>query len=104
MLSTNSTGVKQPVAPQFQSTTCSPSGAGSRPANDFCHTPDWLLSQWETMLRTRRAEEAIAGMVERGEAGCPCHLCIGQEAVAAGVCAALTPQDSIWGGHGSQGH
>jgi pyruvate dehydrogenase E1 component alpha subunit len=43
-------------------------------------------------------------MVERGEAGCPCHLCIGQEAVAAGVCSALTPQDSVWGGHRSHGH
>jgi TPP-dependent pyruvate/acetoin dehydrogenase alpha subunit len=65
---------------------------------------DWLITQWETMVRIRRAEEAIARMVERGEAGCPCHLCIGQEAVAAGVCAALDRQDSVWGGHRSHGH
>ena len=41
------------------------------------------------MLLIRRAEEAIARMVESGEARCPCHLYIGQEAIAAGVCAAL---------------
>ena len=42
------------------------------------------------MPRIRRAEEAIAELVETGEARCPCHLYIGQEAIAAGVCAALT--------------
>jgi pyruvate dehydrogenase E1 component alpha subunit len=56
------------------------------------------------MLRIRRAEEAIARMSESGEARCPCHLSIGQEAVAAGVCAALGSLDTIWGGHRSHGH
>jgi pyruvate dehydrogenase E1 component alpha subunit len=56
------------------------------------------------MLRIRRAEEAVAQMVESGEARCPCHLYIGQEAIATGVCAALDPSDSIWGGHRSHGH
>jgi acetoin:2,6-dichlorophenolindophenol oxidoreductase subunit alpha len=56
------------------------------------------------MLRIRRAEEAISEMVERGEARCPCHLYIGQEAIAAGVCAALDPEDTVWGGHRSHGH
>ena len=49
----------------------------------------WLLEQWKSMTLIRRAEEAIAEMVESGEARCPCHLYIGQEAIAAGVCAAL---------------
>ena len=56
------------------------------------------------MLRIRRAEEAVAQMVESGEAVCPCHLSIGQEAIAAGVCAALHPSDTVWGGHRSHGH
>jgi acetoin:2,6-dichlorophenolindophenol oxidoreductase subunit alpha len=56
------------------------------------------------MFLIRAAEEAIAGMVSSGEARCPCHLCIGQEAVAAGVCAALEREDSAWGGHRSHGH
>jgi acetoin:2,6-dichlorophenolindophenol oxidoreductase subunit alpha len=64
----------------------------------------WLFARWKTMLRIRRAEEAIAGMVESGEARCPCHLSIGQEAVAAGICAALKREDTIWGGHRSHGH
>jgi pyruvate dehydrogenase E1 component alpha subunit len=49
----------------------------------------WLLQQWTAMLRIRRAEEAVAQLIESGEARCPCHLYIGQEAIAAGVCAAL---------------
>jgi acetoin:2,6-dichlorophenolindophenol oxidoreductase subunit alpha len=64
----------------------------------------WLLDRWKTMLRVRLAEEAIAEMVESGEARCPCHLSIGQEAVPAGVCAALGVGDTVWGGHRSHGH
>src|SRR5712692_5456640 len=64
----------------------------------------WLLDRWRVMVRIRRAEETIAGLIERGEAACPCHLYIGQEAVAAGVCAALVEEDTVWGGHRSHGH
>ncbi len=68
------------------------------------YTTDWLLARWDTMVRIRRAEETIAEMVERSEVRCPCHLSIGQEAIAAGVCATLTRADSVWGGHRSHGH
>ncbi len=71
---------------------------------DGADSPDWLLQRWGVMLLIRRAEEAIAAMVEAGEVRCPCHLYIGQEAVAAGVAAALTPSDTVWGGHRSHGH
>ncbi len=64
----------------------------------------WLQRQWTTMVRIRRAEEAVAALVESGEARCPCHLYIGQEAIAAGVCSALERTDTIWGGHRSHGH
>ncbi|MDP9114279.1 MAG: thiamine pyrophosphate-dependent dehydrogenase E1 component subunit alpha [Acidobacteriota bacterium] len=64
----------------------------------------WLINRWETMTLIRRAEERIAAMVESGEVGCPCHLYIGQEAIAAGVCAALRVDDTVWGGHRSHGH
>jgi len=69
-------------------------------------TPEtaWLLEQWQTMMLIRRTEERIAEMIESGEVTCPCHLYIGQEAIAAGVCAALTPKDTVWGGHRSHGH
>jgi pyruvate dehydrogenase E1 component alpha subunit len=56
------------------------------------------------MLRIRLYEERIAKLVEAGEVKCPCHLCIGQEAIAAGVCAALERDDYVWGGHRSHGH
>jgi pyruvate dehydrogenase E1 component alpha subunit len=56
------------------------------------------------MLRIRVLEERIADLVEAGEIKTPCHLYIGQEAVAVGVCAALEPHDYVWGGHRSHGH
>jgi len=65
---------------------------------------EWLLERWQTMTLLRRTEERIAEMVESGEVRCPCHLYIGEEAVAAGVCAALTAADTVWGGHRSHGH
>jgi TPP-dependent pyruvate/acetoin dehydrogenase alpha subunit len=65
---------------------------------------DWLFERWKTMLLIRRAEEAVARLVEAGEARCPCHLYVGQEAIATGVCAALTTEDTVWGGHRSHGH
>ena len=66
--------------------------------------PARLRELYVTMLRIRRCEEAVAGLVESGEVRTPCHLYIGQEAVATGVCAALGRQDSVWGGHRSHGH
>jgi pyruvate dehydrogenase E1 component alpha subunit len=63
-----------------------------------------MLERWHAMARIRLAEEAIAALVETGEAGGPCHLCIGQEAIASGVCAALEAPDTVWGGHRSHGH
>jgi TPP-dependent pyruvate/acetoin dehydrogenase alpha subunit len=56
------------------------------------------------MRRIRRAEETIGEMSESGEARCPCHLSIGQEAIPAGVCAALHRGDTVWSGHRSHGH
>jgi pyruvate dehydrogenase E1 component alpha subunit len=63
-----------------------------------------MLAMLQCMVRIRLAEEAIADIVEAGEVGCPCHLYIGQEAIAAGVCTALGPEDYVWGGHRSHGH
>jgi pyruvate dehydrogenase E1 component alpha subunit len=67
-------------------------------------TLEWFGKRWEAMVRIRRAEEAVAALVETAQARCPCHLYIGQEAVAAGVCAALERADTVWGGHRSHGH
>jgi len=64
----------------------------------------FLLDCWLDMLRIRIFEERAADLVEAGEIKTPCHLYIGQEAIAAGVCAALNRDDYIWGGHRSHGH
>ena len=61
--------------------------------------------QWlHSMLLIRRAEESIGRLVESGEARCPCHLGIGQEAVAVGVAGHLRPTDPSFGAHRSHSH
>ncbi|MEM8686261.1 MAG: thiamine pyrophosphate-dependent dehydrogenase E1 component subunit alpha [Pseudomonadota bacterium] len=58
-----------------------------------------LTEDLRTMVRIRQAEAAVGDMVESGEAKCPCHLGIGQEGVAVGICGALTAKDRLYGGH-----
>ena len=63
-----------------------------------------LLDLYRSMLLIRRVEERIVDEYAAQEMRCPVHLCIGQEAVAAGVCAALAPGDKVMSGHRSHGH
>lgn len=63
-----------------------------------------LVRMFRSMHRIRIFEETLAELVLAGEVKTPCHLYIGQEAVAAGAAEALTPQDTIWGCHRSHGH
>lgn len=63
-----------------------------------------LRRMYRTMVLIRRFEEAVADHVTAGEIKTPCHLYIGQEAVATGVCSALDREDYVWGGHRSHGH
>ena len=63
-----------------------------------------LRSMYLTMLRIRRFEERVADLIEGGEIHTPCHLYIGQEAIAAGVCAVLRAEDYVFGTHRSHGH
>jgi acetoin:2,6-dichlorophenolindophenol oxidoreductase subunit alpha len=56
------------------------------------------------MLQIRVAEEKVAELVERGLARAPCHLGIGQEAIAVGVSASLNANDRVFGGHRSHSH
>ena len=67
-------------------------------------TEEMLRSFFRMMTLIRSVEERIGELVESGEVRCPCHLYIGQEAVAAGVCAALRRGDTAWGTHRSHGH
>ncbi|MEJ7929402.1 thiamine pyrophosphate-dependent dehydrogenase E1 component subunit alpha [Ramlibacter sp. AN1015] len=56
------------------------------------------------MLRIRAVEQVLARMFADGEVPGFIHLSIGQEAVAAGVCAALRPQDTLATTHRGHGH
>lgn len=56
------------------------------------------------MCRIRVFEESCVKLLEDGEIRGPAHLYTGQEAIAAGVCAALHLDDVIFGGHRSHGH
>ena len=67
--------------------------------------PATLLSaMYLTMLRIRKLEERVAELISRGEIICPCHLYIGEEAVAAGICANLRKDDWVFSTHRSHGH
>jgi pyruvate dehydrogenase E1 component alpha subunit len=59
---------------------------------------------YRELLRIRKAEEAIVALYPEQEMRCPTHLSIGQEAVAVGVCQALTARDSVLSGHRCHAH
>ncbi len=67
-------------------------------------TPSSSLALLRSMLRIRRIEEAIAKRYVEQEMRCPMHLCIGQEAIAVGVCSALSVADNVFGNHRAHGH
>jgi pyruvate dehydrogenase E1 component alpha subunit len=56
------------------------------------------------MLRIRRVEEALADHYPEQQMRCPVHLSIGQEAIAAGVCAALDTRDYLLSTHRAHAH
>lgn len=62
------------------------------------------LALLRSMLRIRRIEEALAARYAEQEMRCPMHLCIGQEAIAVGVCAALSTNDVMFSNHRAHGH
>lgn len=60
----------------------------------------WLLA---AMRRVRQTSERIAALYPTNVLETPVHLCIGQEAVAAGVCRHLTDADKLFLGHRTHG-
>ena len=63
-----------------------------------------LLDLYRTMKRIRSFEEHVAELYVRGaSAGSMLHLSIGEEGAAAGVCAAMQPQDSFTTHHRGHG-
>ncbi|MFH1263141.1 MAG: thiamine pyrophosphate-dependent dehydrogenase E1 component subunit alpha [Pseudomonadota bacterium] len=66
--------------------------------------PAQLLRDLRMMLLIRRAEEKIGDLVSEGKAHCPCHLGIGEEAIAVGVSRHLRNSDRVFGAHRSHSH
>lgn len=63
-----------------------------------------LKALHHTMLRVRACESALSKLFADGEIPGFIHLSLGQEAVAAGVCHALAPQDTLATTHRGHGH
>jgi len=59
---------------------------------------------YKEMVLIRLSEEAIGDYRKKDEIKTPCHLYIGQEAIAVGVCNVLVKDDTVWGTHRSHGH
>jgi acetoin:2,6-dichlorophenolindophenol oxidoreductase subunit alpha len=69
-------------------------------------TPDTgkLLDIYTRMLRIRRFEEAVGTLFAQGQLPGFVHLYVGEEAIGAGVCAALRDDDYIVSTHRGHGH
>lgn len=63
-----------------------------------------FLSQYQSMLRIRLVEEAIAERYSEQQMRCPTHLSIGQEAVAVGISYHLTNSDKVFSSHRAHAH
>jgi len=65
---------------------------------------DQLLSLYRTMVLIRGCEEQLARSHQRGLIHGACHTYVGQEAIAAGVCAHLRGDDVVYSTHRGHGH
>lgn len=63
-----------------------------------------LMGMYRTMMLIRRFEETVNELYMQGRIPSTLHLYIGQEAVAAGVCANLTAEDYVLSTHRPHGH
>ena len=64
---------------------------------------DFGQTLYRSMLRIRRVEERIKAMYHLREMRSPPHLCMGHEAIAVGVCAALSARDVVFPYYRSHG-
>ncbi len=67
---------------------------------------DQALARWllDTMCLIRAFEEKVSELVAAGHISGLVHSSVGQEGVAAGVCAQLLPDDYVYSGHRAHGH
>jgi pyruvate dehydrogenase E1 component alpha subunit len=67
-------------------------------------SPQIGIQLYESMVRIRKFEETVSDLFARGRMPGFLHTCIGEEAVSAGVCANLKPEDKITSTHRGHGH
>ena len=79
-------------------------GAASPHLHNATPTAEAARSMLQSMVLIRRTEERLSKAFFAGELPNGPHLYIGQEAIAAGVCAHLTDADSITSTHRGHGH
>jgi 2-oxoisovalerate dehydrogenase E1 component len=79
--------------------TTTPAGPGSGP---LAAGP--ALALYRSMVVIRRTEEALARAHAGGLVHGACHTYVGEEAVAAGVCAHLRADDTVLSTHRGHGH
>ena len=81
----------------MSNTKSGPAGGPPTPAAD-------QVQLFRTMLRIRLFEETVGDLFTAARLHGAVHLCLGQEAVAAGACAALQRADYITSTHRGHGH
>ncbi len=64
---------------------------------------DTLKLMYANMAITRAFEDTAARLFSLGKVHGTAHFCVGEEATAAGVCAAIEPQDLIYATHRGHG-
>lgn len=72
--------------------------------NDLNLDKDTIMAMLDRMLIIRYTEQRIAERVEQRKICTPCHLYVGQEASAVGICFALKETDYVFSTHRSHGH
>jgi len=113
-VSTTDPGLRQQaLSPGTEESTERPRGgqAGARAPENTARVPEdaepsaaELLRLYERMLLIRRTEERLSADSAAGRLPGAVHLYIGEEAVAAGVCAHLSPRDYVTSTHRGHGH
>ena len=90
------------MAARSRKQKAAPAGRGRKTGKGTVAAP--LLGIYEQMLRIRRCEEKSLEMHAARQIPGNLHPYIGQEAVAAGACACLRPEDYIVSTHRGHGH
>lgn len=67
-------------------------------------TVERLIEDYKKMKRIRLLEERINREFKKQQMRTPLHSCIGQEAIAVGICNYLTCHDTIYSNHRCHGH